>query len=296
MARPRKEGMDYFPHDVNLSSDKKVEALRIIHGNDGYAFYCIMLELIYQEKDFELDVSDAETIQILAKKVEVTPQKLQEMIKTSIKHGCFDRERYVKDGVLTSNGIKKRASIVVEKREKMRQSYNSPKDKVSSLVSDTEMGEESTQSKRKVKDKVKEKESKEESITPTPERDSLLNLMNEHSVKTTIFGLDQIYSYIGVVDTEVIETAIKKAAGKHINYAVNTLQGWVSEGKTKLSQIMPKPSPGTYTAPKGGKPQIEVIQPSTEQTVSEDEFAKLIKLAEEMEARNRGKKEEREPA
>ncbi len=129
-----------------------------------------------------------------------------------------------------------------------------------------------------------------------PIKSSFLNLMNECSLKTTIFGLDQIYSYIGVVETEVIEAAIKKASGKHVNYAVNTLQGWVSEGKTTLSQIMPKPSPGTYKGLKNEKPQIEVIQPSTEQTVSEDEFAKLIQLAEEMEARNRGKKEEREPA
>ncbi|MEK3674637.1 DUF4373 domain-containing protein [Paenibacillus sp. FSL R10-2771] len=164
MARPRKEGMDYFPHDVNLSSDKKVEALRIIHGNDGYTFFCIMLELIYQESNFELDVSDAETIQILAKKVEVTTQKLTEMILTSIKHGCFDRERYENDHVLTSNGIKKRASVVVDKREKMRSKSRSDaipvvSPPVSSLVSDAEMGVESTQSKskRKVKDKVKEK-------------------------------------------------------------------------------------------------------------------------------------------
>jgi len=154
MARPRKEGMDYFPHDVNLSSDKKVEALRIIHGNDGYTFFCIMLELIYQEQDFELDVSDAETIQILAKKVEVTVQKLHEMILTSVKHGCFDRERYENDRVLTSNGIKKRASVVVDKREKMRKSYNPPKSKVSDSVSAAEKGAESAQSK------VKEKESK----------------------------------------------------------------------------------------------------------------------------------------
>lgn len=300
MARPRKEGMDYFPHDVNLSSDKKVEALRIIHGNDGYAFYCIMLELIYQEKNFELDISDAETIQILAKKVEVTPQKLEEMIKTSIKHGCFDRESYEKRQVLTSNGIKKRASVVVEKREKMRQAYNSPKPKVSSLVSDAEMGEESTQSKSKSKSKSKVKDKVKESIsgsiTHTPERDHLLNLMNEHSVKTTLFGLDQIYSYIGVVETEVIETAIKKAAGKHINYAINTLQGWISEGKTKLEQILPKPSPGTYKGQSSGKPQIEVIQPSTVQTISDEEYANLIRLAEEMGARKHGKKEEREPA
>jgi hypothetical protein len=157
MARPRKEGMDYFPHDVNLASDKKVEALRIIHGNDGYAFFCIMLELIYQENNFELNVSDAETIQILAKKTEVTPQKLQEMILTSIKHGCFDRERYENDRVLTSNGIKKRASMVVDKREKTRKTYVTSQAQVSDVVSAAEMGEESTQSKSKSKRKVKEK-------------------------------------------------------------------------------------------------------------------------------------------
>lgn len=148
MARPRKDGMDYFPHDVNLSTDKKIEALRILHGNDGYVFFCIMLENIYQEPNFELEVSDAETIQILAKKVEVTPMKLEEMIKTAIKHGCFDRNRYEKDGVLTSNGIKKRAEVVTKKRANMRKDYES---KVSGTVSDAETIPESAQSKSKSK-------------------------------------------------------------------------------------------------------------------------------------------------
>jgi hypothetical protein len=132
-----------------------------------------------------------------------------------------------------------------------------------------------------------------------PIKDSFLKLTNEHSVKTTLFGLDQIYSYIGVVETEVIETAIKKAAGKHINYAINTLQGWISEGKTKLEQILPKPSPGVYkpqSSRPNGKPQIEVVQPNTGQAISDEEYANLIRLAEEMGARKRGKKEEREPA
>lgn len=151
MARPRKEGMDYFPHDVHLSDDKKVIALRTLHGNDGYAFYGIMLECIYQEPNFELEVSDAETRQILARKVEVTPIKFDEMLKTAIKHRCFDQERYENDGVLTSNGIKKRASVVVEKRVTMRDKY------ISGVVSDAEIGVESTQSKskRKVKEIVK---------------------------------------------------------------------------------------------------------------------------------------------
>lgn len=181
MARPRKEGMDYFPHDCNLSNDKKVEALRILHGNDGYVFFCIMLENIYQEPNFELLVSDAETIQILAKKVEVTPLKLEEMIKTAIKHGCFDRERYESDGVLTSNGIKKRAEIVVKKRVSMRESHEK---KVSGIVSDAETMEESTQSKRKVKVKEKIKDIKKEYadyvfLTET-EYDKLTELLGEY--------------------------------------------------------------------------------------------------------------------
>ena len=176
MARPRKEGMDYFPHDVNLSTDKKVEALRIIHGNDGYAFFCIILELIYQESNFELDVSDAETIQILAKKVEVTIPKLNDMILTSIKHGCFDRDRYENDLILTSNGVKKRASLVIDKREKMRKTYVPSKENVIDKVSDAETREEtveeSTQSKSKSKSKVKDKVIK----TYTPEFDEFWNV------------------------------------------------------------------------------------------------------------------------
>jgi hypothetical protein len=154
--------MDYFPHDVHLASDKKVQALRIIHGNDGYTFFCIMLEMIYQEPNFELLVSDAETIQILARNVEVTPQKFSDMLQTALKHGCFDRARYESDGVLTSDGIKKRAEVVVKKRESMR---GSRENKVSGGVSDAETIPQSTQSK------VKESNSKVKALQPITDSD-----------------------------------------------------------------------------------------------------------------------------
>jgi hypothetical protein len=172
MARPRKEGMDYFPHDTDAVNDTKIEALRMLYGNDGYAFYFILLELIYKQPDFELDVSDAETIQILAKKVEVTPDKFNSMMQTAIKRECFDSAAYHERSVLTSEGVKKRSKVVVDKREKMRQkSHNSAVKELlpdSCEVSDAETGEESTQSKRKVK--VKEKESKED-IKPIVDSD-----------------------------------------------------------------------------------------------------------------------------
>lgn len=123
MARPRKSGLDYFPHDTDAASDEKVEALRALYGNDGYAFYFIMLERIYRMPNAEMDVSDAETRQILSRKIAVTPERFDELLQAALKWKCFDPEIYRKRGVLTSNGIKKRAAVVEEKRARMRERY-----------------------------------------------------------------------------------------------------------------------------------------------------------------------------
>jgi len=154
MARPAKEGLDYFPHDTDAVNDEKIEALRALHGNDGYAFFFILLERIYRSPNCELIVSDAETIQILARKVAVTEQKFNEMLTTALKWGCFNKQSYEKYSILTSNGVKKRASIVLEKRETMREYYQKTKLKsgflpVSDAETPPEMPPETPQSKEK---------------------------------------------------------------------------------------------------------------------------------------------------
>ncbi len=151
MARPRKDGLDYFPHDTDAANDEKVEALRMLYGNDGYAFYFILLERIYRTSTGEIVVSDAETKQILSRKVDVTIEKFEEMLKTALKRGCFDVERYEKDGILTSKGIKKRMEPVISKRLKMKELYQSSDSFC--MVSDAE-----TKNKP---DKVKERKEKE---------------------------------------------------------------------------------------------------------------------------------------
>jgi hypothetical protein len=123
MARPQKCGMDYFPHDTDALTDEKIEALRMLYGNDGYAFYFIMLERIYRTEHFELDVSDAETIQILCKKLNVTEELFNKMLSTALKRGCFDADCYEKTKKLTSTGIKRRANVVIEKRIKSKNDY-----------------------------------------------------------------------------------------------------------------------------------------------------------------------------
>lgn len=172
MARPKKMGMDYFPHDTDALSDEKIEALRSMFGNDGYAFYFILLERIYRTPDFELDLSSPGIITILARKVGVSPDKFLEILDFALDFGCFDKKLYKEKKLLTSSGIKKRAGVVVEKRRKMQERYKS-KELDALEVSEAENSEETAQSKENestVKEtkeyKTKDEESKKDDEDP----------------------------------------------------------------------------------------------------------------------------------
>lgn len=227
MARPKKEGMDYFPHDTDAVNDEKIEALRMLYGNDGYAFYFIMLERIYRTKEFALDVSDAETIQILSRKVGVNQEVFLQMLETSLKRNIFDRELYENHRVLTSPGIQKRSGIVVEKREKMRSKYRNDKvSKVSDAETTQETREETPQSKVK-ESKVKESKVKKniyaEFVSMT--EDEYKKLVHEHGeekVKEMIRVLDNYKGSKGktyksdyrAILTWVVDRVVKQNGGK----------------------------------------------------------------------------------
>jgi len=108
----------------------------------------------------------------------------------------------------------------------------------------------------------------------------------------TLYSQDQFKSFIGVVEIGVIEAAIKKATGKHVNYALRTLEGWAAEGKTKTADVMPPPKVGERkqqsSGGRAGKPELPIIQNDPQTGVSDDQFAEYMRLAEERKARKEG--------
>lgn len=65
MSRPIKNGLAYFPFDVDFFSDKKIKRLRAKFGTDGIAVYMYLLCEIYRngyyieyDEDLILDISD----------------------------------------------------------------------------------------------------------------------------------------------------------------------------------------------------------------------------------------------
>jgi hypothetical protein len=140
MARPLKQGMDYFSHDTNASNDVKIEALMSEHGNIGYAFFFRMLEMIYKTENGELDLSKPVIKKSIAKKFGETIEVFDALLSCALEVGLFDKLYYEENQVLTSNGIKKRLVFVEKNREK----YRSKKSKTELSQEKTEFSPEKT--------------------------------------------------------------------------------------------------------------------------------------------------------
>ena len=128
MGRPIKQGLDYFPHDTDASSDEKLEALRALYRNDGYAFYFIILERIYRSNNGELNLSSNEEKKILAKKIGITLKKYDTILQSCFKINLFDEKNFGENGLLTSSGIKKRFLQIQAERQRKRQHYEKKKE------------------------------------------------------------------------------------------------------------------------------------------------------------------------
>lgn len=174
MARPRKTGLDYFPHDVDATTDPKLEPSIMRYGAEAYAFYFMHLEYCYRSEDLSIDISDTEMGQemreVIQQKLHISTEKYDSILKSFLRHGAFDNEHYKVTGKLTSNGIKKRAATVLKKRALALEKYNADvsdaettdeiEEKV--IVSDAETPEDTTQSK--VKKNISEQSTSEDKL------------------------------------------------------------------------------------------------------------------------------------
>lgn len=114
MARPIKEGLDYFPHDTNASNDSKLEAMIAIHGLAGYGFYFMLLEKIYSSSDGTFDVKNPLILTPLLKKMGIKNKKFTEFFLTAIQLSLFFENQ---DGKITSKRICQQMKDIKLKRE-----------------------------------------------------------------------------------------------------------------------------------------------------------------------------------
>lgn len=127
MARPKKTGLDYFPHDTNLSGDDKFRIIEALHGLVGYAVILKLYEKIYSTPNGALDLSNPESLTVFSTLWVIPRENLEGIIDTAVRYLVFSPSNWEKKRILTSPGIQKRVTAVTG----MRQRWSEKKSKKS---------------------------------------------------------------------------------------------------------------------------------------------------------------------
>lgn len=113
MARPMKDGVDYFPLDVSL--DDKWELIEAEFGLKGFAIIVKLYQKIYSLGYYCEWTNEVELL--FSHKVGEGRSFVSEIVSASIKRGIFDKKMYDKYHILTSKGIQKRYFEAVSRRK-----------------------------------------------------------------------------------------------------------------------------------------------------------------------------------
>lgn len=114
MARPKKEGLDYFPLDADFFEDNKIKILKARYGADGIALYIYLLCEIYKQgyyikvdDDFQFIISDG---------LKMSVDKVKQVLKFLLERSLFDSKLFQSDTILTSAGIQRRFQLAIKER------------------------------------------------------------------------------------------------------------------------------------------------------------------------------------
>jgi len=114
MARPKKNGLDYFPIDVDIFDDEKVIPVSSEFGTKGDGILIRVLCAIYRN-GYYVEYSDAFIFKI-AKQAGEPYDTVFDVISGLVKWNFFDRYMFETFKVLTSRGIQKRWVEATRKR------------------------------------------------------------------------------------------------------------------------------------------------------------------------------------
>ena len=122
MARPQKEGLDYFPLDVDMDQDDKIALIEARYGIVGFGVVIRLFMKIYKNSYF-YEWTEKEQL-LFSRRVNVDINVINEIINDCLKWGIFDKSMYEEHKVLTSRGIQRRYLKAADRRQSVQISSN----------------------------------------------------------------------------------------------------------------------------------------------------------------------------
>lgn len=104
MARPLKQGLDYFPLDVVI--DDNIELLEAECGLIGFAILIKIWQKIYSN-GYYIDWEEDNAL-LFARKINIELTVVNDVVNVSLRRSLFNKKLYKNYKILTSSGIQKR--------------------------------------------------------------------------------------------------------------------------------------------------------------------------------------------
>lgn len=98
MARPKKRTVDYFPHTCNHG--KTIFILEQKYGNDGYAFWFKLLEMLGTSEGHYLQLENGEDWEFLQAKTRLDGDTCQEILNLLATLEAIDKELWINNRVV----------------------------------------------------------------------------------------------------------------------------------------------------------------------------------------------------
>lgn len=118
MARQIKAGLDYFSHDVDIMQDKKMRMIKATHGIIGYAIYLRLLEELYRDNGYYLQIDDDFNI-LFSDDNNILIDVYINVLNDCINKKLFNETMYKKYSILTSERIQKNYISGTERRKEV---------------------------------------------------------------------------------------------------------------------------------------------------------------------------------
>lgn len=255
MARPQKEGLEYFPLDVDMDQDDKVALIEAQHGLVGFGVVIKLLMKIYKHGYF-YEWTEKQQL-LFSKRVNVDINSINVIINDCIKWELFDKKVFETYKILTSRGIQKRYLKAVDRRQKVKiykeyllldnETINAYKNLI---IVDINSNNEVVNAN--INPQSKEKKSKvDNTTTATTEDRPVDNVDNSNYVDffnnnfghlITQFEMELLESYVeDGMEPEVITLALQEAVESNkrdIRYAKAVLNRWKDNQLNTVQAVM----------------------------------------------------------
>ncbi len=223
MARPKKKTVDYFPH--SCTHGKTMFIIEQKYGNDGYAFWFKLLELLGDTEGHYIDLNDEMVQEFLQAKTSLSKEVCNEILDLLAKLKAIDAELWEQKIVWSQNFVDGISDVYKNRRVETpsRPSFYIQKPATADISTD-----ENPQSKVK-ESKVKESKVNNNARAQTPKPEKIkyadfVSLTNaEYKALVAKLGEEGTKRCIEILDN------YKGAMGKRYKSDYRAILNWVVE-------------------------------------------------------------------